>query len=74
MGSLFQREGAACENDRLQNLKEDMTGGRLRVRCEEDRVGPWGWMWKLANVGWLGGLDGPVGERKDFVLDSLWNF
>ena len=40
LGSLFQREGAACENDRVQNLREDMTGGRLRVRCEEDRVGP----------------------------------
>ena len=29
---------------------------------------------KLANVGRLGGLDGPVGERKNFVLNSLWNF
>ena len=40
LGSLFQREGAACENDRVQNLREDVTGGRLRARCEDDRVGP----------------------------------
>ena len=37
-GSLFHKTGAELDMDRLQNLRFDVTGGRSRVRNDEDLV------------------------------------
>ena len=43
-GSLFQTRGAAWRKERLVTLREEVHGGRWRVRQEEERVERGGWM------------------------------
>ena len=43
-GSLFQRVGAAREKDLSESLSLEVTGGRSRVRQEDERVARAGWM------------------------------
>ena len=42
--SPFQRASAAQAMERLQNFREDETGGRDRERYSDERVNPNGWM------------------------------
>jgi len=37
-GSSFQRRGTVLDMARLENLRRVVTGGRVRVRPEDDRV------------------------------------
>ena len=49
-GRPFQRSGAAKAKERLQNFKEDETGGRDKEIYGDARVDPGGWMvrsWRM---------------------------
>ena len=44
------KAGAAQAKERLQNFKEDETGGRDKERYNDERVDPGGWMvrsWRM---------------------------
>ena len=53
-GRSFQRCGAVIDMARLENIRREVTGGREKVRQDDDRVERVGWMVKSSRryVGW----------------------
>jgi len=53
-GRSFQRRGGVMDMARLENMRWEVTGGRERVRQDDDRVERVGWMVKSSRkyVGW----------------------
>ena len=45
-GRSFQRRGAVMDTAQLENMRWEVTGGRERVRQDDDRVQRVGWMVK----------------------------
>src|SRR6218665_1551818 len=75
-GRSFQRRGAVMDRARLENTRLEVTGGRERVRQDDDRVERVGWMVKSSRryVGWEDCREGIVGYGQDFEVDALWDF
>src|SRR6218665_3932662 len=65
-GRSFQSRGAVIDMARLENMRGEVTGGRERVRQDDDRVERVGWMVKSSRL-----LANPCTTTSPLILHCL---